>query len=61
MKYTNKTIKSELLIAANDLHQQRTILFYLLEKTIAQLQQQGKIVTVKQLPSTINRRRKSYL
>ncbi len=30
LKYTNKTIKSELLIAANDLHQQRTILFYLL-------------------------------
>ena len=35
--------------------------YYLLEKTIQQLQEQGKIVTVKQLPSTINRRRKSYL
>ncbi len=33
LKYTNKTIKSELLIAANDLHQQRTILFYLLAIT----------------------------
>ena len=33
MKYTNKTIKSELLIAANDLRQQRTILFYLLAIT----------------------------
>ena len=30
MKYTNKTIKSELLIAANDLHQQCTVLVYLL-------------------------------
>ena len=30
LKYTNKTIKSELLIAANDLHQQQTILIYLL-------------------------------
>ena len=30
MKYSNKTIKSELLIAANDLHQQQTIPIYLL-------------------------------
>ena len=30
MKYTLKNNKNELLIAANDLHQQRTILFYLL-------------------------------
>ena len=35
--------------------------YYLLAMTISQLQQQGKIVTVKQLPSTVNRRRKSYL
>ena len=35
--------------------------YYQLAMTISQLQQQGKIVTVKQLPSTVNRRRKSYL
>ncbi len=35
--------------------------YYQLAMTISQLQQQGKIVTIKQLPSTINRRRKSYL
>jgi len=35
--------------------------YYQLAMTIQQLQQQGKIVTVKQLPSTVNRRRKSYL
>ena len=35
--------------------------YYQLAMTISQLQQQGKIVSVKQLPSTINRKRKSYL
>jgi len=35
--------------------------YYQLAMTISQLQQQGKIVTMKQLPSTVNRRRKSYL
>jgi hypothetical protein len=35
--------------------------YYQLAMTISQLQQQGKVVTIKQLPSTINRRRKSYL
>ena len=35
--------------------------YYQLAMTIAQLQQQGKIVTIKQLPSTVNRRRKSCL
>ena len=35
--------------------------YYQLAMTIQQLQQQGKIVTVKQLPSTVNRRRKSWL
>ncbi len=35
--------------------------YYQLAMTIGQLQQQGKIVTIKQLPSTVNRRRKSYL
>jgi len=30
MKYTLKNNKNELLIAANHLHEQRTILFYLL-------------------------------
>ena len=35
--------------------------YYQLAMTISQLQQQGKIVTIKQLPSTVNRRRKSYL
>ena len=35
--------------------------YYQLAMTIQQLQQQGKIVTIKQLPSTVNRRRKSYL
>ena len=31
--------------------------YYQLAMTISQLQQQGKIVTIKQLPSTVNRRR----
>ena len=35
--------------------------YYQLAMTIAQLQQQGKIVTIKQLPTTVNRRRRSYL
>jgi len=35
--------------------------YYQLAMTIGQLQQQGKIVTIKQLPSTISRRRKSCL
>ena len=35
--------------------------YYQLAMTISRLQQQGKIVTIKQLPSTVNRRRKSYL
>ena len=35
--------------------------YYQLAMTISQLQQQGKIVTIKQLPTTMNRRRKSYL
>ena len=35
--------------------------YYQLALTIQQLQQQGKIVTIKQLPSTITRKRKSYL
>ena len=35
--------------------------YYQLAMTISQLQQQGKIVTIKQLPSTVNRRRKSCL
>ena len=35
--------------------------YYQLALTIEQLQQQGKIVTIKQLPSTVNRRRKYYL
>ena len=35
--------------------------YYQLAMTIGQLQQQGKIVTIKQLPTTINRKRKSYL
>ena len=30
MKYTNKTIKSELLIECNRLHEQQTVLIYLL-------------------------------
>ena len=35
--------------------------YYQLAMTISQLQQQGKIVTIKQLPTTVNRRRRSYL
>ena len=35
--------------------------YYQLAMTISQLQQQGKLVTIKQLPSTVNRRRRSYL
>ena len=35
--------------------------YYQLAMTISKMQQQGKIVTIKQLPSTINRRRKSLL
>ena len=35
--------------------------YYQLAMTISQLQQQGRIVTIKQLPSTINRRRKACL
>ena len=35
--------------------------YHQLALTIQQLQQQGKIVTIKQLPSTVNRRRKSLL
>jgi hypothetical protein len=35
--------------------------YYQLAMTISQLQQQGKIVTIKQLPTTLNRRRKSCL
>ena len=35
--------------------------YYQLAMTISQLQQQGKIVTIKQLPSTLNRRRRSCL
>ena len=35
--------------------------YYQLALTIQQLQQQGKIVTIKQLPSTVSRRRKSLL
>ena len=35
--------------------------YHQLAMTISQLQQQGKIVTIKQLPSTINRKRKNYL
>ena len=35
--------------------------YHQLAMTISQLQQQGKIVTIKQLPSTVNRRRRSYL
>ncbi len=30
MKYTNKTIKSELLFECNKLHEQQTVLIYLL-------------------------------
>ena len=30
MRYTNKTIKSELLIECNRLHEQQTVLVYLL-------------------------------
>ena len=30
MKYTNKTIKSELLIECNRLHEQQAVLIYLL-------------------------------
>ena len=35
--------------------------YYQLAMTISQLQQQGKVVTIKQLPSTVSRRRKSCL
>ena len=35
--------------------------YYQLAMTISQLQQQGKLVTIKQLPTTVNRRRRSYL
>ena len=35
--------------------------YYQLAMTISHMQQQGKIVTIKQLPSTVNRRRRSYL
>ena len=35
--------------------------YYQLALTIQQLQQQGKIVTIKQLQTTINRKRKSFL
>ena len=35
--------------------------YYQLAMTIQQLQQQGKVVTVKQLPTTINRKRRSWL
>ena len=35
--------------------------YYQLAMTISQLQQQGKVVSIKQLPSTINRSRKSHL
>ena len=35
--------------------------YYQLALTIEQLQKQGKIVTIKQLPTTINRKRRSYL
>ena len=35
--------------------------YYQLAMTIGHLQQQGKIVTIKQLPSTVNCRRRSYL
>ena len=35
--------------------------YYQLAMTISQLQQQGRIVTIKQLPSTVNRRRRSLL
>ena len=35
--------------------------YYQLAMTISQLQQQGKIVTIKQLPTTVNRRRRTYL
>ena len=35
--------------------------YYQLAMTISQLQQQGKVVTIKQLPSTLNCRRKRYL
>ena len=35
--------------------------YHQLAMTISQLQQQGKIVTIKQLPSTINPSRRSYL
>ena len=35
--------------------------YYHLAMTIQQLQQQGKVVTVKQLPTTINRKRRSWL
>ena len=35
--------------------------YYHLALTIEQLQKQGKIVTINKLPSTITRKRKSYL
>ena len=35
LKFTLKNNKSELLSAANDLHQQRTVLFYLLVITFS--------------------------
>ena len=35
--------------------------YYQLAMTISHLQQQGKVVTIKQLPSTVNRRRRSCL
>ena len=35
--------------------------YYQLAMTISQLQQRGKIVKIKQLPSTVNRRRRSLL
>ena len=35
--------------------------YHQLAMTISQLQQQGKIVTIKQLPTTVNRRRRSHL
>ncbi len=35
--------------------------YYQLAMTISQLQQQGKIVSIKQLPSTVNRQRKAKL
>ena len=35
--------------------------YYQLAMTIQQLQQQGKVVTIKQLPTTINRKRRAWL